>query len=409
MPGSYAPQVDEKTLSLGEGPGLNQPTAIDLFAGCGGMSLGLKNAGFKILYANEINRSAAATYRHNFPGVPLEVRDIRRVSAKGLYKRLGKPRVDVLAAGTPCQGFSVAGKRKAEDSRNQLYKEVLRFAKAVHPRFIVLENVAGMLARRNRGIARDVVKGLRKIGYHPRMKVLTASHFGVPQRRKRVFVIAGAEAIPRSELFPKGKGETVSVSAAIADLAFLRSGENACEYRLAPRTAYQQRMREGSEALCNHQSTEHSARIQRRFRSILPGKRHPTWGATRKQTHFRLHPYRLSNTLTSIPEDSIHYRQSRGLTVREMARLQSFPDSFEFLGPRTTGGERRKHESPQYTQVANAVPPLMAGAVFRKLMPLLAAPGKGPLSGGDNRDGSSRFGLQLAIERFYLPSHKRAL
>lgn len=361
------------------------------------MSLGLKSAGFKILYANEINKSAAATYRYNFPDVPLEVKDIRHVSAKGLYERLGRPRVEVIAAGTPCQGFSVAGKRKAGDSRNQLYKEVLRFAKVFRPRFIVLENVVGMLARRNRGITRAVMKGFRRIGYHPRMKVLTASHFGVPQRRKRVFVIAGAEAIPRSELFPKGYGKTVRVSAALADLAFLRSGEDACEYRLPPRTAYQRRMREGSKMLHNHQSTEHSAEIQRRFRSIMPGTRHPTWGATRKQTHFRLHPSRLSNTLTSIPEDSIHYRQSRGLTVREMARLQSFPDSFEFLGPRTTGGERRKRESPQYTQVANAVPPLMASAVFGKLGPLLAGLGKRPLSGGDNWNGSSRLGLQLAV------------
>jgi DNA (cytosine-5)-methyltransferase 1 len=212
-----------------------------------------------------------------------------------------------------------------------------------------------------------VMKGLRRIGYYPRTKVLVASHFGVPQRRKRMFFIAASNPIPAGELFPKGEGDTVRVSSAIADLAFLGSGESACEYRRHPRTAYQREMREGSEVLHNHESTSHSVKIQKRFESITPGQRHPRWGATRKQTHYKLHPGRLSNTLTSIPEDSIHYSQNRGLTVREMARIQSFPDSFEFMGPRTTGGRRRRKENPQYTQVANAVPPLMAAAVFRKL------------------------------------------
>jgi DNA (cytosine-5)-methyltransferase 1 len=346
---------------------LSNLIALDLFAGCGGMSLGLKNAGFKTIYANEINGSAAATSTCNFPGINLEIGDNRKVNATKLYTGLGKPQVDVISAGTPCQGFSAAGRRQPEDSRNVLYKEVIRFAKAFHPKLIVIENVVGMLSRRNRGIARQIMKDLRSIGYYPRMKVLIASHYGVPQRRKRVFIIAASKAIPKFELFPRGEGKTISVSAAIADLGFLGSGERSSEYRRLPRSAYQLQMRNGASTIYNHESTNHSKTVQKRFASIPVGQRRPRLEGTRKQTHLKFHPRRLANTLTSIPEDSIHYRKNRGLTVREMARLQSFPDKFEFMGPRTTGGERRRHECPQYTQVANAVPPLMAEAVFKNL------------------------------------------
>ncbi len=157
--------------------------ALDLFAGCGGMSLGLENAGFKIIYANELNASAAATYKRNFPEVNLQVGDVREVNAKSLWERLGKPKVDVISAGTPCQGFSSAGRRRARDPRNRLYKEVLRFAKAFHPKLIVIENVLGMLSRRNRSLADNIMGEIRRIGYFPHLKILTASHYGVPQSK----------------------------------------------------------------------------------------------------------------------------------------------------------------------------------------------------------------------------------
>jgi DNA (cytosine-5)-methyltransferase 1 len=335
------------------------------------MSLGLEKAGFKIIFANEINESAAATYRRNFPEVKLNVGDIKNIGAIDLHKRLGRPKVDLIAAGTPCQGFSVAGRRKAGDARNQMYKEVLRFGKVFRPRFIVIENVAGMLARRNKDITLRIMQDLRRIGYHPRFKVLTASHFGVPQKRKRVFIIATLKAISADELFPRGRGKTVGVSAAISDLGFLGSGEKTSSYKRAPRSAYQFEIRQGATTLFNHESTKHSRRVQRRFESIPTGRRRPRLERTRKLTHLKLHPRRLANTITSIPEDSIHYRMNRGLTVREMARLQSFPDRFEFMGPRTTGGLRRRTTCPQYTQVANAVPPLMATAVFKNLAEVL--------------------------------------
>jgi DNA (cytosine-5)-methyltransferase 1 len=346
---------------------LERPIALDLFAGCGGMSLGLENAGFKIIYANEINESAAATYARNFPEITLQVGDIRKVNAKQLYLKLGMPNVGTISAGTPCQGFSIAGRRQATDARNLLYKEVLRFARVFRPKLIVIENVLGMLYGRNRSLANRIIEDVRRIGYFPRMKVLTASHYGVPQKRRRVFIIAGSKPIPETELFPLSVGRTIRASAAIADLAFLGYGEVASEYRHLPRSAYQRQMRRGALAIFNHESTNHSRRVRSRFASIPAGQQRPSRGATKKHTHQKLHPWRLAKTLTSISEDSIHYRKNRGLTVREMARLQSFPDKFEFMGPRTSGGETRRHACPQYTQVANAVPPMMAEAVFKNL------------------------------------------
>jgi len=173
--------------------------------------------------------------------------------------------------------------------------------------------------------------------------------------------------MPEADLFPSRSGMTIPVSAAIADLAFLDYGERDSEYRRPPRSAYQIRMREDSSVLYNHESTNHSKTIRTRYASIPVGKRRPLLRATRKHTHHKLHPQRLANTLTSISEDSIHYLKNRSLTVREMARIQSFPDKFEFMGPRQTGGETRSHACPQYTQVANAVPPIMAEAVFKNL------------------------------------------
>jgi len=220
-----------------------------------------------------------------------------------------------------------------------------------------------------------MLKDLRGIGYYPRVKTLSASRFGVPQSRKRVFVVASSKSIPNEILFPRPSGKRVSVSAALADLAFLGVNESSAEYKRKARSAYQLSMRGNQQVLYNHLSSDHSTKIQKRFASMPLGwnkRRTGTIKTTKKRAYFRLHPRRLANTLTSIPDDSVHYRRSRAITVREMARLQSFPDNFEFMGPRTTGGKRRRRQCPQYTQVANAVPPLMAEAVFRNLRTVIS-------------------------------------
>lgn len=340
------------------------------------MSLGLKKAGFRIVFANELSKSASKTYRKNFPDVNLVTRNVKRLDANKVYENLGRPHVDVITAGPPCQGFSIAGRRKPTDSRNLLYAEVLRFARVFKPRVVVIENVVGMLSKSYEPIVKKMLRGLRSIGYYPRVSVLTASDFGVPQSRKRVFIIAASKPFRPAELFPPPSGWKVLVGDALSDLAFLGNGNESTEYKLPPATPYQILMRGDADSLFNHRSSRHSKTVRHRFAKIPQGgsgRKHLMKGdRTGKRIYLKLDPNKFASTLTSIPDDLIHYRRNRSPTVREMARLQSFPDWFEFLGPRTTGGKARRKECPQYTQVANAVPPLLAEAVFRKLAGTLA-------------------------------------
>lgn len=348
-------------------------TAMDLFSGAGGMSIGLEKAGFRVIYANEINEDAAATYSHNFPHVYLETKDIRDVNVSRLNLRLERPKVNLIAAGIPCQGFSTAGKRNPRDPRNQLYKEVLRFVRKFKPEFVVIENVVGMLFAAKGRFVKRIESRLIEMGYTVHHRVLEASSYGVPQRRKRLFIIGTSLKLSPNQLFPRSLRTRLSASQALSDLSFLGVGAAAEEYRRPPRSAYQKLMRANSSSLSNHESPKHSQRVQRMFASIPPGFNAQTvFGKnySGKRVRVKLHPRKRSNTLTTLPEDLIHYSQNRILTVREMARLQSFHDSFVFLGPRTTGGPQRKYSCPQYTQVGNAVPPLLAGTVLTNLAEL---------------------------------------
>jgi len=338
------------------------------------MSIGLENAGFRIIHANEINKDAASTYKKNFPGVDLQVKDIRRIDALRLRAKLGRPRLDVLVAGPPCQGFSTAGQRKPRDPRNSLFSEVIKFARVFRPRIVVIENVVGMLMVSRGRIVRKIIAELALLGYRAHYKVLLASDYGVPQARKRVFIIATSIDIPKDDLFPKPIGKSTSVAQAISDLAFLGTNKHCEEYMLPARSTYQKLMRAKAAILHNHQSPNHSKKIRKRFRRIPTGengRKVLKRVRTKKRTYYKLDPNEPSKTLTTLPEDSIHYSRNRILTVREMARLQSIPDHFLFLGPRTTGGTGRKKACPQYTQVANAVPAMMATEVYNNLSGIL--------------------------------------
>jgi DNA (cytosine-5)-methyltransferase 1 len=368
-----AQETPDSTVFSEESPLL----ALDLFAGAGGMTLGLERAGFRVIYANELSPDASATYHYNFPGVKLETCDIRKVDAERLHAELGEPRIDVIAAGPPCQGFSSAGRKNSRDPRNSLYKEVIRFAKVFRPRVIVIENVLGMVVARKGKYLAQIEDDLESIGYVPYDKVLSATSFGVPQGRKRVFIIAILPGTPAESIFPKGQRTRVSVSQAIADLSFLGVGEACSEYRLPARSGYQRAMRARATLLHNHESPRHSKLLQRFFSRVPQGvnaRNVPRIRSTGKRARLKFHPRRPSHTLTTLPEDFIHYSKNRIPTVREMARLQSFPDHFVFLGPRTTGGPERTRKCPQYTQVGNAVPPLLAESVFRCLAQVLRSP-----------------------------------
>lgn len=361
-------------VAVGTGIPANQsPTAIDLFAGCGGMSLGMKSAGMKIVFANEVNDDAALTYAYNFPHVKLSVADVKKIDLRALKREIGSE-IDIIAAGLPCQGFSMAGRRQAGDPRNRLFIYLMKFVEVFRPKIVVIENVKGMLLAAEGAIISRIRDELAHLGYSVHMKVLSSSDYGVPQKRERVFIIATAKDIPEEELFPPKNCAQISVKDAISDLAFLGVGEKTFVYKRPPLTTYQKTMRKDCKMLHNHESPRHSAKIQKRFAAIpigTNGRKALRRTSTAKHTYYKMNPMKPCRTITTLPEDFVHYKVSRIPTVRELARLQSFPDDFVFLGPRTTGGPQRKSSCPQYTQVGNAVPPLLAEEVFKNLARIL--------------------------------------
>ena len=388
---------------------------IDLFAGCGGLSLGLVKAGLQGLFAIEKSPDAFSTLRHNLidrnivpafswpdwlPCKAMTTRELISDYTEELKSLRGK--VALIAGGPPCQGFSFAGRRNPHDPRNQLTEEYIEIVKLVQPSCLILENVKGFKATfkldgAKKVYAKIVQEKLEAIGYTVFHRVCNASAFGVPQPRPRFIMIAtrDKEKFKRSPfdildaslpkyLESKGIGENnITVKQAISDLEVKRNslanstetaGFKQISYKKKKLTPYQSLMR----GECERTLIPNSLRLARhrentiqRFDKILSdypkgkslAKQDLQLLGTKKQCFTPLHPDMLSRTITTLPDDLLHYSEPRILTVRENARLQSFPDWFEFLGKYTTGGARRKEECPRYTQVGNAVPPLMAEAI----------------------------------------------
>ncbi|MCE9651841.1 MAG: DNA cytosine methyltransferase [Nitrosarchaeum sp.] len=348
--------------------------ALDLFSGCGGLSLGMERAGFQVVYANELNQDAALTYQKNFPDVLMDVCDIRKIEPDDVKRKIKSMKIDLIGAGPPCQGFSTLVKRNVRDPRNGLFRHLVRFVEYFAPKAFVMENVTGLLSMNKGKTIENICDEFESIGYHVAVDKLLASDFGVPQDRTRVFIIGTTKKIPRVELFPKKNGHArVSVKKAISDLSFLGIGEYATTYQRRTFSEYQVMMRNNCAVLANHESANHSERIQKRFMMIPPGMvaKKISGYDSGKRDCYKFDPSEPSKTVTTLPEDFIHYQQNRIPTVRELARLQSFPDDFVFLGPRTTGGAQRKHSCPQYTQVGNAVPPLLSQEVFANMKKIL--------------------------------------
>lgn len=343
---------------------------IELFCGAGGMGLGLKMAGYEVVYANDINEDALKTYRYNFPNTIVEQGDIIKISPSHVQKKIKRKTIDLIVAGTPCQGFSTSGKRNPRDSRNKLFLQLIKFVKVFRPKVFVMENVSGLLSMQDGNVFNNIKNSFSALGYKVTSIILNAADYGVPQNRKRVFIIGMKKNVPRKKLIPRKQCRIVTVKDAISDLAFLNVGEKINEFKSKPKTRFQKTMRGKKLILYNHEAANHSLKIQKRFAKIPSGKdgRHVLKNSgTSKRDFYRLDPNKISRTVTTLPEDLIHYNKNRIPTVRELARLQSFPDRFIFLGKRTTGGKQRITECPQYTQVGNAVPPLMAKIFFKNL------------------------------------------
>lgn len=333
------------------------------------MSLGFEMRGFDVVLANEYDASIAAAYTANHKDTKMIVGDITSLDLQktfGVYS--GK--IDVIIGGPPCQGFSQKGQRKTiHDERNFLFKYYVEVVKLVKPRYFVMENVPNLLTAENGYFYREIEELFKSMGYSLKSGVLNASDYGVPQNRRRAVIIGKRDgAAPKP---PMPKNVTVTIWDAISDLAYLESGEGSevQKYRNEPQSSYQKMLRGDSEALYNHVATKHSGLALERLAMIPPNagkevlpKEHLT-KSIYSGTWTRMRKDEISVTITTrfdTPSSGkfTHPFLDRAITVREAARIQSFPDSFHFVG----------NKGSQMKQVGNAVPPLLAAAIAEVIM-----------------------------------------
>jgi len=378
--------------------------SVDLFCGAGGIAEGFRQGGFKCLYGNDIDVDAMATFHENHVEALADHRAIEKVDASEIRRqlKLRKGELDVLVGGPPCQGFSInAPGRFLEDPRNALFRHYIRFLEEFRPKTLMFENVPGILSIADGGIFQEVMSEIAARGYQLSAQILFAAHYGVPQERWRVIILGSREGyaplhpLPTHNAFGRanfrgGREMTfnplplernflkpmVTVAQAISDLPKLGVGQGAEDmaYGQRPHSPYAYDMREGSTRVFNHFAPRLSSQNIERLSYLQPGD---SWReipyhllpkgmqAARRSDHTkrygRLRGDALSGTVMTkcdphwgavfLPD------QDRTLTVREAARLQSFPDKYRFLGSR----------GAQYAQVGNAVPVLMAKAVSKAL------------------------------------------
>lgn len=372
-------------------------TFIDLFSGAGGLSEGLSEAGFHPLFANEIVNTYAVTYQQNHKGTKVTTADIRTLDAKQVMNELHLQRgeLDLMAGGPPCQGFSInAPVRSKDDARNHLFKEYLRFVDVFAPRFVLIENVPGLVSFENGETLNAILTSLNDLGYGADVRILGAAYYGVPQMRWRTIIIGCRGSETPYDVFPSpvyhapikpnftttynGKqlvqmptceleAKFTTVKEAIGDLPALQSGTKGApikQYACDPFCDYQKRSRLGSSGVYNHEAPRLSPINLERLKYIKPGG---NWTdipedllpkgmkmahkGDHTKRYGRVEPDGLASTILTKCDPHwgayFHYEQDRSFTVREAARIQSFPDHFIFYG----------NTAEQFAQVGNAVPP----------------------------------------------------
>jgi DNA (cytosine-5)-methyltransferase 1 len=398
-------------------------TYIDIFAGCGGLSLGLYNAGWHGLFAIEKSPEAFATLSYNLiekkkhfnwpdwlPKQELDINEVITTHTKQLEDLQGK--VTMIVGGPPCQGFSIAGRRNENDERNKLVDSYLKFVKLVKPNIIFFENVKGFTLKfrnntqKGKKYSQIVTSELDSIGYYVYGKLINMGDYGIPQRRIR-FILVGIRKDLKNASIEEAKSffekinanklnflrekrfrEKQTIKNALSDLLKGktlidtpdRKGFKSGIYRKA-KSNYQQFARKdvGDRQPDSHSFANHTEKVVERLKKVQTvtqkckniSEELKQQLGIRTQVLVPLKPNEQAPTVTSIPDDMVHYCEPRILTVRECARLQSFPDWFEFRRKYTTGGTLRKKEVPRYTQVGNAVPPLfgeLAGLTLKELI-----------------------------------------
>lgn len=347
-------------------------TVVDLFCGCGGFSLGFKQVGYKILLGVDNDEQALETFRRNFENTKALNLDLSDDKSMEIIKEaIGKTPVDVIIAGPPCQGFSLTGPRNFDDERNKLYLSVFEFVKEINPKAFVIENVPGLATLYGGEVRREIIRRFRNLDYNMASDVLCAADYGVPQMRKRIFFVGLRKGLGRFVFPPKThhKSNYISCSDAIDDLPPREEelGKEVDDYTMAPRTPYQKQMRDGSEKLYNHVATNHTEMVKKVIALVPEGGNYkdlpPGIGESRNfhEAWTRYHSKKPARTIDTGHRNHFHYKYNRVPTVRENARLQSFPDTFVFYGTRTQ----------QNRQVGNAVPPLLAASLARQLLKYL--------------------------------------
>ncbi len=368
-------------------------TSIDLFSGCGGMSLGFRMAGFRSIFATDVDENAGKTFERNFPETPFMVKDICQITKEEVDKITGGVVPDVIIGGPPCQGFSLANKRRnriKDDPRNRLFYQFVKFIDWYSPKAFVMENVKGLLSMKKGAVIDTIIEEFTNAGrgYNVRKKVLCASDYGVPQMRERVIIIGIRNDLNIEPTFPLPIDGCVTVDDAISDLPIIHSSEGSeiQEYALEPQNDYQRLMRNNSQHVYNHVAMRHTKRLIERFAAIKPGQNlldvWETHGAVKRgapneksqikfsQNNQRVFGDKPAPTIAaSFQSNFIHPHLNRNFTAREGARLQSFPDDFIFEGMRTKMSWEKGLS--QYQQIGNAVPVLLAHHIAEHLNGLI--------------------------------------
>ncbi|HAX16855.1 MAG TPA: DNA (cytosine-5-)-methyltransferase [Leeuwenhoekiella sp.] len=398
----------------------SKKTYIDLFSGCGGLSLGLHNAGWQGVFAIEKSEDAFKTLKHNLINKKKhfnwpswlsqqhhDINEVLKNNTEELIQLRGQ--IDLVAGGPPCQGFSMAGRRVESDARNTLIDSYIQFIELVQPKLIFFENVKGFTLgfknndKKGEAYSAKVVRNLENLDYSVKGQLIDFSEYGIPQKRTR-FILVGVrndflnendtitnetffkqiEKNKETFLVSKNLSVNPTLEQAISDLLQSNGvtasetpnfkagiyGEIASGYQ-----KYARKYKRKTGKVDSHRFAKHTDAIKNRFQIALNEKLTSTTYRDRfqlkKSSTKILEAHKPTPTITTLPDDYIHYCEPRIMTVREYARIQSFPDTYEFKGKYTTGGKRRTQEVPRYSQIGNAIPPLFgeqAGVVLKQLI-----------------------------------------
>ncbi len=361
----------------------NTLTAIDLFCGAGGLSEGFRQSGFHVLAGNDFDECAAETFKATHHDAVFLHGPIEKLTAPKFLKASGlsEGELTCLIGGPPCQGFSVYNhQRGMHDERSHLFKDYLRIVRGLKPSWIVLENVTGITSAGGGEAVFSIVERLNSLGYQVEYRILKAEYYGIPQERRRVIFIGNRLGLPivwPERTHGEGLLPYVTVSDAISDLPILKNGEGVgrVKYQKPPQSTYQRMLREGSEYVLNHTAPKLAKINLERMKHVPEGgswrdipyellpegmKRARRCDHTKRYGRMKWDGF-ASTILTKCDLHwgaYIHPEQDRSISVREAARLQSFPDWFEFKGSKTE----------QYVQVGNAVPPLLGRQIAQAIL-----------------------------------------